>query len=153
MDYNYTLKYRPFEGLLADVKVDLRGFELEGKIDPETLIKVAMRVTYDLGLRVEKTKQHILEIEKRKAKLPDDFHVMNYAMICGSYTITQALPQGTNIEDVAPKYTAWPTENNCRQKVCLEWNENKPLLIQHIRTETRHYKILKEIRFVRLYFL
>src|ERR1035437_10365224 len=99
LDYNYVLKYRSFEGLLADVKVDFKGYELEGKIDPETLIKVAMRVTYDLGLRVEKTKQQVLEIEKRKAKLPDDFHVMNYAFICDNYDIVEPIIQGTNVED------------------------------------------------------
>ena len=44
-------KYRTFDQLLEDVTVDFRTYALEGMIEPQQLIKVAMRVNYDLGLK------------------------------------------------------------------------------------------------------
>jgi len=70
MDYNYTLKYRTFESLLEDVRNDLRSLSTDGVIDPSQLIKIAMKVNYDLGLRVYQTKEVVLEVEKNKVRLP-----------------------------------------------------------------------------------
>lgn len=152
MNYNYTLKYRPFSGLLADAQMDFSSYDLQGLIEPAQLIKVALRVNYDLGLRIQMTKEAILEVEKGKVKLPDDFNVMNYGMICGQHTISQVVPQGTNIEAVVPQYTAMgdPTVCGCpnNQKVCLQWNKEQPILIQRVNTETRTYKYLYQIKFV-----
>lgn len=170
MDYNYTLKYREFDGLLADVKNDLSSFDLEGKIDPSKLIKIAMKVTYDLGLRVQMTKERILEIEKGKARLPDDFNVMNYGLICGEHTVVTIPPQGTHTESlnpidinnpefegVVPRFTAMgdPTVCGCpnNQKVCMQWNKEQPIIIQKVNTETRTYKFLHQIRFVNSKFI
>jgi hypothetical protein len=123
MNYNYTLKYRPFEGLLEDVKMDLKNYALEGRINPASLLKVAMRVSYDLGLRINITKEIVLPLENGKVRLPDDFFVMNYALICGEFTVETILPQGTNIQEVSyPLYkevpgtvdTCAPITVNCR---------------------------------------
>ena len=56
MNYNYTLKYRTFEQLLEDVRVDLPTASLENKIEPATLVKIAIKANYDLGLRIYHTK-------------------------------------------------------------------------------------------------
>ena len=85
MDFNYTLKFRTFDQLLEDVTIDLNTYALENLIEPQQLIKVAKRVTYDLGLRINMTKEAILEVEHHKVKLPDDFYVMNFGSICGSF--------------------------------------------------------------------
>jgi len=115
MDYNYTLRYRTFDSLLEDVKMDLKNFTLEGRISPEQLFKVAMKVTYDLGLRVNMTKQTVLPLKNGRVRLPDDFFVMNYALICGEYTVSTILPQGTNIQEVPyPRYQETPaTVDTC----------------------------------------
>ena len=47
-------KYRTFNQLLEDVTVDFRTYALEGMIEPQQLIKVAVRCNYDLGLRIQK---------------------------------------------------------------------------------------------------
>ena len=52
MDFNYTLKYRTFNQLLEDVTVDLNTFALENMIEPQQLIKLAKKLNYDLGLRI-----------------------------------------------------------------------------------------------------
>ena len=100
MNYNYTLKYRTFESLLEDVKLDLRSLATDGTVDPAQLIKVAIRVNYDLGLRIYMTKERVLEVCKSRVKLPDDFFVMNFALLCGQAKYTFAPPQGTNIQQV-----------------------------------------------------
>lgn len=147
MNFNYTIKYRTFDQLLADARVDLSSFDLDNKIQPAQLIKIALRVNYDLGLRIQQPKDQILEIEHGKAKLPDDFTVMNYALICGDHQEFIIPPQGTHTESLnpvdplsksVPMYKAFgqPTVCGCpnNQKVCMEWNKDQPVIIQKINT-------------------
>jgi hypothetical protein len=101
MDFNYTLRYRTFDTLLEDILVDFQNYALENMIEPQGLIKVARRLNYDLGLRINQQKEIILEIEHGKAKLPDDFYTFNYALICGDFTVdTGYNVGGTNIQEV-----------------------------------------------------
>ena len=150
MNFNYTLKYRTFDQLMADARVDLKTFDLDNKIQPAELIKVATRVNYDLGLRIQQPKDYIIEIEKGKGKLPDDFNVMNYAYICGEpESQSYVPPQGTHTESLnpvtanpltgmVPQYTAFGQPTNCgpssTQKVCMQWNKDQPIVIQKINT-------------------
>jgi len=104
MDFNYTLKYRTFDSLLEDIMVDFQTFSLENMLEPQSLIKVATRVNYDLGLRLNQTKEVILEVEHGKVKLPDDFYTFNFAMICGEYKLQTGYDiGGTNIQEVPYK--------------------------------------------------
>lgn len=110
MSYNYTLRYKTFDQLLSEAMVDFQTYDLENFIEPQQLIKVAKRVNYDLGLRIFKTKEYVLEIEKGRAKLPDDFYVLNFGLLCDSYTVENILPQGTHMEErpYAPTYQQAP---------------------------------------------
>lgn len=131
MSFNYTLKYRSYDQLLSEVLVDFQNYNLEAYIEPQQLIKVAKRVNYDLGLRIFMTKEAVLEVEKGRVKLPDDFFVLNFALICDEMTVHQAMPQGTWIEE-RPLITPYketpavinpctpPTVNCqvCQQSVC-----------------------------------
>jgi hypothetical protein len=115
MSYNHTLKYRTFDSLLADVANDFKKYQLKDLIDPSDTIKVARRVNYDLGLRINQTKEVVLEVEKGRVKLPNDFYILNFALACGKYEAKQYLPQGTHIEEkiigkVAPEYQEAPPE-------------------------------------------
>ena len=85
MDFNYTLKYRTYSQLLEEVSVDFNTYALENMIDPQTLIKLVKKLNYDLGLRINQTKEVILDVCHGKVKLPDDFYTFNYALICGNY--------------------------------------------------------------------
>lgn len=101
MDFNYTLKYRTFDQLLEDVMVDFQTFALENMLEPQSLIKIATKLNYDLGLRINQTKEIILEVEHGKVKLPDDFYTFNFAMICGEYVLQSGYDiGGTNIQEV-----------------------------------------------------
>jgi hypothetical protein len=100
MSYNYTLKYRTFDQLLDSIRIDFIQYDLTNYIEPQQLIKIAKKVNYDLGLRIMMTKETILEVEKGRVKLPDDFFVLNYALLCNQYTTCQVMPQGTNIQEI-----------------------------------------------------
>lgn len=107
MSYNYTLRYKTFNQLLEEVRVDFQNYSLESFIEPQLLIKVAKRVNYDLGLRILQTKEALLEVEKGRVKLPDNFYTLNFALICDEVTVHQAVPQGTNIQEI-PLYRETP---------------------------------------------
>jgi hypothetical protein len=152
----YSLRYRTYNQLFEDVTVDMRNYALEGKIDPQSLIKVARRVNYELGLRIHRTRQAVLEVEHGKVRLPDDFKYLNYALMCGEYEVVEALPQGTHIEErlidpvqycpdpgqpstcstpVDPCEQPDPCNNTCLTKCGDEYQ-----LIQKIHTTKRVYK-------------
>lgn len=114
MSYNYTLKYKTFDQLLADIQIDFQNLSLQNMIEPQQLVKIAKRVSYDLGLRVLMTKEALLDVEKGRVKLPDDFFTLNFALICDEVTVHQAMPQGTNMQEVklVPPYQETPAVIN-----------------------------------------
>jgi hypothetical protein len=129
MSYNYTLRYKTFDQLLDEAMVDFQTYDLENFIEPQQLIKVAKRVNYDLGLRIFQTKEALLEVEKGFAKLPDNFYVLNFALICDSYTVENIMPQGTHIEErpIIPTYQqAPPPVDFCAPETvnCTKCNPN-----------------------------
>ena len=173
MSYNYTLKYRTFDDLLADVAVDFEKYDLEGMLLPQQLIKVAKKINFDLGLRIYQTKEVVLEFEKGRAKLPDNFYVLNFALLCGEYEEKTILPQGTHVEEryLTPEYQWQPdTIDTCTDQtptpVCqtcnastdpcncnvptpcvqLDCKGNEYALVQILSYATRHYKFLKQIK-------
>jgi len=115
MDFNYTLRYRTFDQLLEDVTVDLNTFALENMIEPQQLIKLTKKINYDLGLRVNQTKEIILEVCHGRVKLPDDFYTFNYGLICNEFTQHVGYDgwgSGTNIQEV-PYVETPSTVNVC----------------------------------------
>jgi hypothetical protein len=76
------IQYRTFDDLLDSVRIDLRTFDLEGMIDTQQLIKVAMRVNYELGLKINPSRSKTIEVVNGKAKLPSDMDVLNFALLC-----------------------------------------------------------------------
>ena len=134
-------KYRTFDQLYEDVSVDFSTYALEGMIEPQQLIKVATRVNYDLGLRIHRTKEVVLDIEHGKARLPHDFAYLNYAFMCGDYTVVSKMPSGTHVETDNPvPYVPAPGESGpcndpeCRDvcviKTCNDTNQHQ--LVQRI---------------------
>lgn len=130
--------YKTFNQLLDEVIVDFYTFNLEGMMDPQTLIKVAIRVNYELGLRIHKEKDIILEVEHGKAKLPDDFYVLNYANMVNRYTVQDPVVQGTHIEE--KPVTAHYTNDNPCVKPCVSACGNYVNLVQTLKSEIRTYE-------------
>jgi hypothetical protein len=76
------LQWRTFDQLMDEVRIDLYSFAQDGSIQPAQLIKVVQRVNKELGLKIHKTKETILDVCDRGAKLPADFEIANFAMVC-----------------------------------------------------------------------
>ena len=152
MDANYTLKYRTFDSLLEDVKMDLRNLAADTSVEPGQLIKIARKCNYDLGLRIQKTSEKVLEVCKGKAQLPEDFQVMNFALLCGNYVVVDVPPQGTHIEQFTPEYRPWVEANLCNDQTtsegtCLTKCGSGYILIQMIKSTRREYKTFSPIVF------
>jgi hypothetical protein len=113
-------------------------YSLEGMIEPQQLIKVVQRINYDLGLRIFKTKEEVLDIENNLVKLPDDFYVMNYALLCGQYKVEQPAMSGTHVEEVIidPATVTTPCGDTC-----ITDCGDHMRLVQKLQYETRIYDI------------
>lgn len=155
---NTELQYRTFDDLMTEVQADFHVYSNEGMIEPSQLIKVAQRVNYDLGLRIHKTKERIIDIENGKAKLPDDFYVMNYAMLLGSFTVKKKVPMGTQTEEVMviPGETGSDVcshcqlpEQSCTCENVIQTNDcgDSYTLVQKTKYESRTYTIYARIKF------
>jgi hypothetical protein len=111
---NKELSFRTFSELLESVELDLSRLTENGMIEPATLIKVAQRVSYDLGLKIHKPKETILDVYNGKAKLPNDFYSLKAALMCGTYRVTTPPhPHGRVTEDVLTP--------NITQSTCPCW--------------------------------
>lgn len=173
--FNYTLRYRTFNELIADVAMDFERYDIENMIQPQTLIKIARKVNYDLGLRISQTREAIVDIEKGLGRLPDDFYVMNFALMCGEYEEKVLLPQGTHVEErlLTPEYKWQPAvidtctdqQANITCNVCnastdpcnctvptpcvqLDCKGNEYSLVQILSYATRTYKFLRSVQFL-----
>lgn len=150
------LKYRTFDELLGEVATDFHVYNNEGMIEPAQLIKVAQKINYDLGLRIHKTFERVLDIENGKAKLPDNFYVMNHATLCGTYTIKQRVMQGRQIEEIIVNpddngdtcTSCHLPEQSCLcEKTYTETCEGTVVLVEKRKYETREYKVFTPIKF------
>jgi len=146
---NTQLKYRTFDQLLASVGTDLYMYNNENMIEPAQLIKVAQRVSYDLGLRIHGTKEKVLDVERRKAKLPDDFYVLNYALLCGHYKVERPALQGDQRESLCVSDICRRCHGNVHECGCEDTytiaktvygdDSGSLVLVQKVKTEVRVY--------------
>lgn len=148
------LQYRTFDQLLDEVATDFVTYSNEGMIEPAQLIKVAQRVNYDLGLRIHGTKEKVLDIEKRKTRLPDDFYVLNYAYLCGRYTVTTPTMSGRETEnvilksDLCRKCGQPDTTCNCESTYAVECKTGEKVYVQVVekrKYETKTYDSFEKL--------
>lgn len=149
------LQYRTFDQLLDEVSSDFTTYSIEGMIEPGQLIKVAQRVNYDLGLRIHGTKEKVLDIENKKTKLPDDFYVLNYAYLCGRYTVTSPVLSGRETEnvilksDLCKKCGQPDPSCECEKTYTVECKTGEKVFVQVVekrKFETRTYDTFEPIR-------
>lgn len=88
------LQYRTFEDVLNSVRSDFYTFDQDNFINPQELLRVAIKINYELGLKINPSRGKIIDVHKGMGKLPADFYVMNFAMLCGvghdTYTTCQS---------------------------------------------------------------
>ena len=151
------LKYRTFDELLQEVSADFTMYNNEGLIEPGQLIKIAQKVSYDLGLKIHGTKETLLYIENGRVKLPDDFYVINYAFLCGEYTVTYPAISGRQTENVilgtspvetCPKCYQCVDDCSCQVTYIQECQNGENISVQVVetrKTETRTYQVTGRI--------
>lgn len=114
---NTFLEYRTYDQLLAEIQSDFKKYYLEDFINPQEFIKVAKRCNRELGLRIFKTREIVLDVEKGRAKLPNNFQVLNFAFTLSNHFIVEPLISGTHVESVnfGPVYNPgdWNDVNLC----------------------------------------
>lgn len=76
------LKYISFSQLMASVESDLSTFADNDMIDRGNLIKVVRKVNEDIGLKINKEREAIIEIKNFKGELPADFMNLQIALGC-----------------------------------------------------------------------
>lgn len=150
------VKYRTFDELLYEVNGDLVMYKNEGMIEPGQLIKVAQRVSYDLGMRIHSTKEKVLEVTKGRVRLPEDFHVLNYAMLLGRYRVKSPVLSGRQLEEKVleapvPKCTkcgAEPTTCECTHTSMQPCGTGTDqfILVEKIKTEVRVYDFFEKVQ-------
>lgn len=147
----HNIQYRTFDQLLEDVTIDFSSYALEGMIEPQQLIKVAMRVNFDLGLRIQRQKQDILDVDKGKVKLPSDYYSLNFAFMTGTYRVETKIPAGTVIEDkILDPGAVKLDENGCPidSSVCMTDCGDYYQLIQKTKTDVKVYETFSQIKAV-----
>jgi len=87
------LQYRTFDDLMNSVRSDLYTFDQDNFLNPQELLKIAIKVNYELGLKINPSRGKIIEVHNGKGKLPADFYVMNFGMLCGVANETRPLIQ------------------------------------------------------------
>jgi len=115
-----TLEYRTFDELLDSVKIDLKTYDLEGMIEGQELLKIAIRINRELGLKLNPNQQECIEIHDNKGRLPINFHVLNYALICeekSSNVIVENSIRKTFMEDAAEMMLSMKEMLNSRQSL------------------------------------
>jgi hypothetical protein len=155
---NTELKYRTFDELLYEVGTDFVIYNNENLIEPAQLIKVAQKVNYDLGLRINSTKEKMLEIENRKVKLPSDFYVLNYAYLAHRQTVTYRANSGRQTENLITGFTGdgncpkcyKPEVDCCCQATYVQECQNgEKIFVQVVekrKMETRTYESFDRVR-------
>lgn len=90
-----NIKYITFSQLMSSVESDMDSFADAGMVDRQKYIKTIRKVNSDLGIRINKEKEVVLDIVNYKVQLPDDFESLQLALLCeeGStkFTITPSV--------------------------------------------------------------
>ena len=121
---NTFLNYRTYDQLLAEIQSDFKKYYLEDYINPQEFIKVAKRCNYELGLKIFKTKEVVLDVEKGRAKLPNNFNVLNFTFLLSHHCTVEPLISGTHVERIplGPTYNpgTWTEPLSCSDPVITQ---------------------------------
>lgn len=98
--FDHKIKYRTLDQLIASVSDDWMGYDSENLVDPSQLIKIVRKINKQLGLRVTKTKEVMIDFSNWVANLPDDLENLNFAVLCAYVKTTVPAIQGTITEHI-----------------------------------------------------
>ena len=76
------LKYITFEQLMNSVEQDFELYSTENMIDRQRLIKIVKEVNADLGIKINKEADVLLEVKNKRAELPLNFRYLQAIFLC-----------------------------------------------------------------------
>lgn len=149
---DHKIKYRTLDQLFNTVSNDWPSYDLESLVDPSQLIKVVRKINKQLGLRITKTKEIMLEFDNYVINLPDDMEQYNFGVRCNHYSFVQALPQGVQQENVTVDCTrgcknvfltpcgeTYVVVQTLRPGVPIHWHIHERITISHKQLNMPHH--------------
>lgn len=97
------IKYKTFSQLMSSVEQDISTFADEGYMDRGRFIKEAKRVNNELGVKINREQEVILDVENYKAQLPEDFQQLQLALACHVAYVKTPIFRGTQTESHSEK--------------------------------------------------
>lgn len=76
------IKYITFDQLMDSVDQDMELYSTENMMDRQRLIKVVKEVNADLGIKINREKDVILEVKDSHVELPLDFRYLQAVFLC-----------------------------------------------------------------------
>jgi hypothetical protein len=76
------LKYITFDQLMDSVDQDFELYSTENMIDRQRLIKIVREVNADLGIKINKESDVLIEVKDKKAELPLNFRYLQAIFLC-----------------------------------------------------------------------
>ena len=149
------LKYRTFDELLDSVKIDLPGIDIENQIEAQQLIKRALFINKELGVKLNPRKTALIEIDRGIGKLPYDFSSASFAVLCTDKSSTDIshVKQTDTREDFGSVMTTPDAQDGLGSKsniahVSFDSHNHPEVRYADSRKEHR-YKRLVPLNFVR----
>lgn len=115
----YNINYITLDQLMASVEQDLEIYATENMIDRQRLIKVVKEVNADLGIKINKEQEVLLEIKNKKVELPLDFRYLQAIFLCEAIE-TKLVPSlsADHVEQLMVEKGYETTKCNGLVKIC-----------------------------------
>lgn len=139
-----NLKYITLSQLMASVESDFSTYADNALIDRGKLIKIVRRVNEDIGLKINKEKEEVIEICNYKGNLPEDFKALQLALICSTEPTnfkSVGSVVGTHTEEVSV-----PVQVNKSMGACINECDGCYWVVQKFKEKTIKYDRLVPIR-------
>lgn len=111
----YTVQYKTFESLMADIEDDLSSLSAEGYIQPDKYLKIVESCNSKLSIKINPIKEDIVTVKNGRGKLPKDFKILNSAYLCASFVESIINTENYNREyvDMCSKHTMHDINTSC----------------------------------------
>lgn len=131
---------------MSSVESDLSMFSDNGMIDQGKVIKVIRRVNEDLGLKINKERQAVVEVANNKADLPVDFMFLQIATMCVSAIYHRPGEIFGGFTEEKNCTEEFPVTCNTRNSVCSNECGGKFWVTQTFKDRTVRFKEFLPIR-------
>lgn len=123
MNTKYTNQYKTFESLMADIEDDLSSLAGENYIYQDKYLKVIQQCNSKLSVKINPIKEDMVTVEKGRAKLPNDFKVMETIYSCTSLTAVNTTLNFSKEIVTPPIYTLADIRKSCNNIAYFEDNK------------------------------